>query len=289
MSDDPPPRIDADASDGGADAAGEAATTVKVEPSKEGQQGRHPVLVILGVTAAGKTKLAVDLAQALREGWGKACEIVNADVLQCYRGSPIVTNKATLDEQGGIPHHLIGFADPGEDMSINDFRARAAAAIADMRSRGVLPIVVGGSDYYVKALVSRQFDLAQVADVKPEDPAREEEVEACAMDDAAKEALHRKLAAADPASAAKLHRNDVRRVRRYLEIYEETGEAASVLFKKQRTAAQRYGAFVYDPCRFLFLDCDDGTLVPRIHSRLRAMRDRGLIDEINGEWTPATS
>ena len=127
------------------------------------------MIVIMGGTGTGKTKLAIDIARALKANSSpsqftqRECEIVNADVMQCYAGSPIVTNKATTEEQANVPHHLMGFAPPEKDMKMQDYRMAAHEVLEDMRRRSVLPLLVGGSDYYIKSLVCRHFDPSQEA------------------------------------------------------------------------------------------------------------------------------
>jgi len=241
------------------------------------------LIVILGATGAGKTRLAIDLALEIERIHSRKCEIINADVLQCYAGSPIVTNKATTDEQKGIPHHLIGFADPFQNMKAHSFRDEASEVIRDLDGRGRQAIVVGGSDYYVKALVSREFDISQVLDGGADEVDGEASLEQSQtsgkFEALSKEAMHELLEEVDPLSAGRLHPNDTRRVRRYLEICETSGKAASALFLEQRRSAGECGRLLYD-CFFIVVDTEDGTLERHVSKRVDEMLERGLISEV---------
>ena len=246
------------------------------------------ILVVLGATGTGKTAFAVNLAKMLKEKHSLECECINADVLQCYAGCPIVTNKATPEEQDGVPHHLLGFHDAYKDMTIQEFRKRASKLVEEMHSRNVLPIVVGGSDYYVKGLISRHFLVSedQGGGGGGEGEGEEFAAAAAALDSAKDEieamdpaAAYEKLKQVDPIGAARLHPNNTRRVRRYLEIYERTGEPASKLFKKQRKDAKEQGNLLYKCCIFL-LEAEAGVLGQKLGARVDDMLKRGMLAEL---------
>jgi len=253
-----------------------------------------PLIVILGGTGTGKTKVAIAMSRALEASPGnRRCEVINADVLQCYAGSPIVTNKATAEEQAGVAHHLLDWADPLADMKMEDFRSRARRVIAGLQLRGVVPIVVGGSDYYVKSLVSRHFDLSSVSsaeaaaagDDEEEGKEEEEEKEAPRGNELSDTAAYEALRRLDPVSAARLHPNNTRRVRRYLEICLSSGKPASALFLEQRqprasgTGDNGATSLLY-PCCIFLLDADDAALEPRLRQRVVEMLERGMMREL---------
>uniref|UniRef100_A0A7S2T402 tRNA dimethylallyltransferase n=2 Tax=Chloropicon primus TaxID=1764295 RepID=A0A7S2T402_9CHLO len=266
-----------------------------METSKKWEAGGK-VLVILGATGTGKTKVAIEVAQALRDRHGISCEVINCDVLQCYSGSPIVTNKATPEEQRGVRHHLIGFADPRKDFTTQEYRIEAQGVLEDLRKRNVLPILCGGSDYYAKALLSRHFDLSQVTTAPGTAPGdgggggEDEDDDALESNEAPPsrpdadgadlEDKYKQLQEVDPISAAWLHPNNTRRIRRYLDIYETTGVPASELFKRQRVASKTKGSTLLYHCCVFFLDADDSVLAPHLRARVGAMIERGMEEEL---------
>ncbi|CAI0544441.1 unnamed protein product [Linum tenue] len=112
--------------------------------TESGQEGKPKVVVIMGATGAGKSKLAIDLAAHF------PIEIVNADSMQVYRGLDVITNKVTVDEQKGVPHHLLGTVNPNVEFTAKEFRDSAHPIIDDIRHRDCLPVVVGGTNYYIQ-------------------------------------------------------------------------------------------------------------------------------------------
>lgn len=171
--------------------------------------------VIIGPTASGKSDLAVLVAHALRER-GVASRIVTADAFQIYRGMDIGTAKPSESERGGVVHELVDIVAPSEALTAADWLARARACIDACRERGEVPIVVGGTHLYIKLLVDGMFE-GPAADV-----ALRKRLHALPADE-----LRAMLERVDPASASKLHRNDVRRTVRAIEVYELTGKPMS--------------------------------------------------------------
>jgi tRNA dimethylallyltransferase len=225
---------------------------------------REPVVVIGGPTAAGKTAAAIALA--LRFGG----EIVNADSMQVYRGMDIGTAKPSAAERAQVPHHLLDIVAPNEPYHAARFADDAAAAIAAIRGRGRIPILVGGTGLYIRAAlyglnagVGRDPGFRQNLEA--------EHARASAAGDPSR--LHRRLGEVDPTSAARLHPNDVLRVIRALEIHATTGRAATAIFR-DRTPSPRYDAvfFVLDPGR--------EALAERIDARCEAMIAGGLLQEV---------
>src|SRR5699024_4951709 len=168
-----------------------------------------PLLAVVGATATGKSDLAIDLAERL-DG-----EVVNADALQLYRGMDIGTAKVTAQERRGIPHHLLDVLDVTEEASVSAYQSASRAAIAEIRARGRVPILVGGSGLYVRAALD---DI----EFPPTDPAVRSRYEQ-RIDEQGPEALHRELAASDPEAAATIGQHDSRRIVRALEVGELTG------------------------------------------------------------------
>jgi len=217
-------------------------------------------LLLLGPTACGKSALALQLAQAIR------LEIVSIDSAQVYRGMDIGTAKPSADERAQVPHHLIDIRDPAQPYSAADFVRDATRAISDIGSRGRLPLVVGGTMLYARALREGLSKL----------PSADASVRA-RIDAEAREhgwpALHARLAAIDPATAARLPRNDSQRIQRALEIFELTGMPMSRLVASPETS----------PLRLLtiaLLPADRGELHRRIEGRFDAMLAAGFLDEV---------
>lgn len=224
---------------------------------------RFPILC--GPTAGGKSALAVALALALRER-GQSAEIVTADAFQIYEGMDIGTAKPTAAEREGVPHHLIDVVEPTERFSVNQWLERAEGLIADLRARGVLPIVVGGTHLYVKALLEGLFQGP------PPDAALRAEL--TALDPHARRA---ELERVDPAAAARIHFNDERRTVRALEIFRQTGTPISVLQSQWQPA----GGGRPD-ARLVILDWPAEAINRRINARVKGMMDAGLLDEVRG-------
>lgn len=230
----------------------------------ETQFTRFPILI--GPTAGGKSALAVEIALAL--GGPLHAEIVTADAYQIYRGLDIGTAKPTPDERRGITHHLIDIVDPGERFTVHDWLYAAEAAIADIRARGKTPIVVGGTHLYIKSFLDGMF----------EGPGASEEIRAelCLLPQAA---LRSELERVDPAAAAKLHPNDLRRTIRALEVFRLTGTPIS---EHQRQWDREDHA--RQDCILIGLDWPAELLNPRINARVKDMIARGLVQEARGLW-----
>ena len=216
------------------------------------------ILCIAGPTASGKTALAIELARRL------GGEVVSADSQQVYRGLDAGTAKPTREDRAAAPHHLLDVAEPGDGMDAVRWCALADAAIAGIAGRGRLPIVAGGTGLYLRAL------LHGLADAPGRDPALRARLEAEAEREG-RPALHRRLAALDPAAAAAIGPNDLVRIVRALEIA-ASGRTQSELF-----AAHRFGEARYR-FRLLALDPPRGELHARIDARLPRIFE-GLLDE----------
>ncbi|MBL8717806.1 MAG: tRNA (adenosine(37)-N6)-dimethylallyltransferase MiaA [Myxococcales bacterium] len=221
------------------------------------------LLVVCGETASGKTALAVALARAL-DG-----EIVGADSVQVYRGFDIGSGKPTAEELDGVPHHLLSVADPAEEFHAGRFVALADAAIAEVRGRGRLPIVCGGTYLWIKALVEG------LVEAPPASPSLRAELHAELAERGAAH-LHARLRGVDPASAERLHPNDAVRVVRALEVHALTGTPLSTLHAAHGFRTRRLAA------RLLRVERPREQLERRIAARVGEMLARGLVDEVRG-------
>lgn len=219
------------------------------------------LVCVVGPTGTGKTELAVRVCQEV------GGEIVSADSVQVYRRFELGTGKPTEAERRRAPHHLVGVADPLDPMDAARWVELADAAIRDVRARGKVPIVCGGTFFWVKSLVSG------LAPMPPADPAVREAHRALAARDG-RPALHARLAKVDPASAARLHPNDLVRVSRALEVFERLGETLSALHARHALGERRYEAELFA------LEVPADALRARVEARARAWLEAGWIDEV---------
>ncbi|TXH05048.1 MAG: tRNA (adenosine(37)-N6)-dimethylallyltransferase MiaA [Nevskiaceae bacterium] len=221
-----------------------------------------PVVLLMGPTASGKTGLSLRLAQQL------PVEIVTVDSAQVYRGMDIGTAKPDAVERGAVPHHLLDILDPSEAYSAARFRDDALRLIDEIRARGRMPLLVGGTMLYYRAL---QYGLS---DLPAADPALRQRLEG----QAAREgwpALHARLAQKDPVTAARLHPNDQQRIQRALEIVELTGMAPSA-FHARAPSAGLSGRVI----KLALSPPTRAQLHERIERRFRQMMRDGFLDEV---------
>ncbi len=220
-------------------------------------------VVLVGPTASGKSGLAVALARAYAAR-GRPAEVVNADSMLVYRGMDIGTAKPTPQERGGVVHHLVDVLDVTQTATVAQFQALARAAIADCRARGVVPVVVGGSALYVRAVVDA-FEFPGT------DPTLRARLEA-ELAEVGPEALHARLAARDPEAAARIEPANGRRVVRALEVGELTGRPYAAALPERRYALP-------DVVQ-VGLDVPRDVLDARIRTRVDVMWAAGLVDEV---------
>ena len=217
-----------------------------------------PILAVVGATAAGKTGVSLDLA--LRLGG----EVVNTDAMQVYRGMDVGTAKLPPGERRGITHHLLDTHDPSEAISVAEFQAEARAVVADLRARGVVPVLVGGSALYTRAVLDR-FEFPGT------DPALRRRLEG-ELAEVGVGAMHARLAEVDPAAAERILPDNARRIVRALEVVELTGRSF--------TAALPQLEYV-DPLTVqVGVAIDRPTLDERIATRVRRMYADGLVEEV---------
>jgi len=219
-----------------------------------------PVPFVLGPTAVGKTMTAIELARKLKG------EIISIDSRQVFRGMTIGTAKPTMKQIADIPHHLIDILNPNEQISAGGYRELALKSVKEILNRGNLPIFVGGSGMYVKAMIYGIFNDS-ITDNKVRDKIQKELKEKGAA------TLYNRLVDIDPEVALKIHVNNVKRITRALEIYEITGKPPSQHYKKQQIEEPF-------PNKIFILNRDRKLLYNRINERVDEMIGEGLIDEV---------
>ncbi|KAH8689684.1 putative tRNA isopentenyltransferase [Talaromyces proteolyticus] len=250
----------------------------------------NPLITVVGATGTGKSKLAVDLAKRFNG------EIINGDAMQLYRGLPIITNKIPEEEREDIKHHLIDFIGLEEETwRIGTFRDECLRVIQDIHSRGKIPILVGGTSYYVQSVLfndglvdSGKEDSKQAPD---EDYNVRQEGQSESKDwpilDAPVETMLDKLREVDPIMADRWHIKEVRKIRRSLEIYLKTGRPASEIYaeqQRQRQAAinnvegETTGQLRYETLVF-WMHAERETLYKRLDTRVEKMIEQGLVAE----------
>lgn len=221
-----------------------------------------PLVILTGPTAVGKTKLSIELA--------KRCggEIVSADSMQVYRGMDIGSAKVRPEEMQGIPHYLIDEFEPDEEFHVVRFQEYARKYISDIQSRGKLPILAGGTGFYIQAVLY-DIDFTQ----NGSDMLYRQELQAIAENEGP-ERLHDMLRRADPASAETIHANNVKRVIRALEYFHETGERIS-----EHNEAERQKNSPYNFAYFVLND-ERERIYQNIDCRVDEMTAAGLLDEV---------
>lgn len=229
---------------------------------KEPIQIRHPLVVITGPTATGKSEVSVLVAEKV------GGEIISADSMLVYRGMDIGTAKPTCAEMRGIPHHLLDIVEPDQDYSVAFFQEQARSLIVEVLGRNKLPILVGGTGLYVGAVIDNYDFSGAHGDGSLRGGLLKE-----AMDNGP-ESLHQRLSEVDPQAASKLHPRDTRRVIRALEVYYLTGKPISSYHKMAQCGQPLYNLFMFG------LTMERGRLYRRIEQRVDQMIDSGLVDEV---------
>lgn len=225
---------------------------------------KNKLYVIAGPTGVGKTKLSIMLAKRM-DG-----EIVSADSMQIYKGMDIGTAKVTKEEMNKIPHHMIDIVAPDKDFSIYEFQKIARDRIADILSRGKTPILVGGTGFYIQAVIRDvRFATENI------DKSYRKALELISEFEGGKEALFELLSNIDPSSAKVIHKNNVKRVIRALEFYEENGY--SIQKHNDEEAVRDY---IYDVDMFVLTD-ERERIYKRIDDRVDVMVASGLVDEVS--------
>lgn len=221
-----------------------------------------PMIILTGPTAAGKTNLSISLAKVVNGA------VISADSMQVYKKMDIGTAKIMPEEMNGVDHYLIDILDPKEEFNVARFKQMAEEALKQIYAKGQIPIIVGGTGFYIQALL---YDI-QFTDTQKDETYRKK-LEAFAAE-YGNQALHEKLKEVDPQSARTIHQNNVKRVIRALEYYKETGEPISAHNERerQRTSPYQFAYFVLTQKRDI--------LYERINKRVDLMVAQGLVEEV---------
>lgn len=222
---------------------------------------KEPLVILTGPTAVGKTKLSIALAKAI------GGEIISADSMQVYRHMDIGSAKIRLEEMEGIPHYLVDVLEPWEEFHVVRFQQMAKEAMKKIREHGHIPILVGGTGFYIQAIV-KDIDFTE----NEASPYREELTRLA--EEKGADFLYEKLQKVDPKSAQIIHAHNVKRIIRALEFYQMTGKKISEHNKEQREKSSPY-QFAY----FVLQD-ERAKLYKRIEARIDEMLQDGLIEEV---------
>ena len=223
---------------------------------------KKPLIVLTGPTAVGKTSLSIALAKAA-DG-----EIISADSMQVYKHMDIGSAKITREEMEGVPHYLIDVLEPSEEFHVVRFQEMAQEAMKEIYSKGKIPILTGGTGFYIQAVV-KDIDFAQ----DTEKSSVRERLENLAQEKGG-EYLHELLAQRDPESAEKIHPNNIKRVIRALEYYELTGEKISLHNEREGEKVSPYNT------AYFVLNDHRERLYEKIDRRVDQMLDEGLVEEV---------
>lgn len=223
---------------------------------------KQPLIILTGPTAVGKTALSIGLAKAI-DG-----EIISADSMQVYRGMDIGTAKIHPEEMQGVPHHLIDILSPQEAFHVADFQKRCKHCMQEIYQRNKIPILVGGTGFYIQAVL---YDI-QFPETEADESYRKQLEQEAKTKGAA--VLHQKLAEVDPEAAGQIHPNNVKRVIRALEYYQQTGRQISMHNEEERSKDSPYHFAYY------VLNLPREVLYDRINKRVEQMRQEGLEAEV---------
>lgn len=236
-------------------------TRVLSQTERENQTKKKKLIVLTGPTAVGKTALSIKLAKAA------GGEIISADSVQVYRHLDIGSAKITREEMQGVPHHLIDILEPTEDFSVAAFKALAVKAMDGIYERNHIPIIVGGTGFYIQAV------LRDVHFCNTEEDGYRQILEKICQDRGGTY-LHHMLEQIDPIAAQEIHENNIKRVMRALEYHHQTGVCISEHNETERKKTSPYN-FVY-----FVLNCDRQKLYGNIDKRVDKMLEQGLVDEV---------
>ena len=222
----------------------------------------RPLVIIGGATGVGKSELSVKLAKRI------SGEVISGDSMQVYRGFDIGTAKITPGEMDGVPHHLIDILEPDQEFSVYEFKRLACEAMDEIYGNGHIPMIVGGTGFYIQSVL---YDIEFTAE--DPDSGYRKELEALAAEHGSMY-VHDMLKEADPASAAAIHPNNLKRTIRALEYLNSNGEPIS-----DHNAVQSMRTSPYN-CAYFVLDRDRKTIYDRINRRVDMMIEEGLADEV---------
>ncbi|MBQ8185137.1 MAG: tRNA (adenosine(37)-N6)-dimethylallyltransferase MiaA [Lachnospiraceae bacterium] len=223
---------------------------------------KQPLIILTGPTAVGKTKLSISLAKAV------GGEIISADSMQVYKHMDIGSAKIRPEEMEGVPHYLVDELEPWEEFHVVRFQEMARAAMADIYARGKVPILVGGTGFYIQAVLN-DIDFTENEENTQFRSRLEQEAKELGA-----QVLHHRLKEVDPVSAEQIHTNNVKRVIRALEFYQLTGTPISEHNEQQKQKESPYN-FAY-----FVLNDDRAYLYERIDVRVDQMLEEGLVEEV---------
>ncbi|XP_059430530.1 tRNA dimethylallyltransferase 2 isoform X2 [Corylus avellana] len=268
------------------ESATDAQGALNLNPSNvrpENVEEKPKLVVIMGPTGSGKSRLAIDLASNF------PIEIINADSMQVYQGLDVLTNKVPLHEQKGVPHHLLGTISPNVEFTAKDFRDSAIPLINDILSRNCIPVIVGGTNYYIQALVS-PFLLDDSAEDTDESclhgPPEEQQDNELDFGSNNLDYSYDHLKDIDPVAANRIHPNNHRKISQYLNLYARSGVPPSELF--QEKTAENWGRvdnFRYNCC-FICVDSSLPVLDRHVEQRVDCMIEAGLLNEVVDIYRP---
>lgn len=226
---------------------------------------KQPLIIITGPTAVGKTSLSIELAKKIHG------EIISADSMQVYRHMDIGSAKVRQDEMDGVPHHLIDVLNPDEEFNVAAFKHMASEALKDIYGRGGLPIVAGGTGFYIQALL---YDVDFKENASQCSIRRELEALAAREGDESPRILHHMLEQVDPEAASQIHANNIKRTIRAIEYFRQTGEKISEHNERERQKDSPYNFLYY------VVNTDRNLLYDRIDHRVDLMMEQGLVEEV---------
>ncbi|KAJ5578870.1 hypothetical protein N7450_007737 [Penicillium hetheringtonii] len=243
----------------------------------------NPLIAVVGATGTGKSKLAVDLASRFNG------EIINGDAMQMYRGLPIITNQIPIEERNGIPHHLLSCVDLEEEAwRISKFKSEALRMIDEIRARGKIPVLVGGTHYYTQSVLFKDQIVGEGSEDEEGLPETSTETVSTSTKwpilDSSPEVLMEKLKEVDPAMAQRWHPKDGRKIRRSLEIYFQTGRRASDIYAEQQLMKQKAvsndeGLLRFKDTMIFWVHAEKEILNKRLNARVDNMLEQGLMSE----------
>jgi tRNA dimethylallyltransferase len=276
------------------------------------------IIVILGCTGTGKSKLSLEIGKRI------GGEIISADSMQVYKGLDIITNKVTAEERASVPHHLLDFVKANQKFSVVEFKTIASDAISDILARQKVPIIVGGTNYYIESLLwenlidekkgirdesaenrskflkveseerrgtvparepstnnARTEEGDSALSLKSENEKRKERGDTTAIE--SQHSFHEQLAKIDSTMAQKLHPNDTRKIKRSLQVYEQSGVTHTEHIAQQQSqegASEYGGPMRYKNVCVLWIRCEFETLDKRLDARVDQMLEQGLVNEL---------
>ncbi|KAI5666579.1 hypothetical protein M9H77_16432 [Catharanthus roseus] len=260
-------------------------TQINFEEILDSNLNSNPkIVVIMGATGSGKSKLAIDLASHF------PIEIINADSMQVYNGLDVLTNKVPLQDQKGVPHHLLGTVSPNVEFTAKDFRDAAVPLINEIWSRKRLPVIVGGTNYYIQALVS-PFLLDDSLEETKENcllgyPGDDEPDSALELEGERSYYTYDHLKELDPTAASRIHPNDQRKISYYLSLHARFGVLPSKFL--QEKTVENWGRIDNSRfhCCFICVDASLPALDQYVGQRVDCMVDSGLLDEVVDIYKP---